>query len=152
MEKVENTMGGANTFELEGRIGDLELKLGGNLQEQIKNTTQIFNEKIETMQNSTSLIKNSVSNLIQGELIFNISKKISCRRVIIDKVGPTNFQLKRILGQEKIHLEMGMMKSNISTASVKTEDAIAQSQALGDALAGSFQQYAMVTSQIYGLR
>ena len=43
MEKVENTMGGANTFELEGRIGDLELKLGGNLQEQIKNTTQIFN-------------------------------------------------------------------------------------------------------------
>lgn len=69
MEKVENTMGGANTFELEGRIGDLELKLGGNLQEQIKNTTQIFNEKIETVQNSTSLIKNSVSTLIQGELI-----------------------------------------------------------------------------------
>jgi len=120
MEKVENTMGGANTFELEGRIGDLELKLGGNLQEQIKNTTQIFNKKIETVQNSTSSIKNSVSTLIQG--------------------------------QEKIKLEMGMMKSNISTASVKTEDAIAQSQALGDALAGSFQQYAMVTSQIYGLR
>ena len=69
MEKVENTMGGANTFELEGRIGDLELKLGGNLQEQIKNTTQIFNKKIETVQNSTSSIKNSVSTLIQGELI-----------------------------------------------------------------------------------
>ena len=91
MEKVENTMGGANTFELEGRIGDLELKLGGNLQEQIKNTTQIFNEKIETVQNSTSSIKNSVSTLIQGELIIIIIFSISNNKLIIDKFGPTKF-------------------------------------------------------------
>ena len=60
-------MGGANTFELEGRIGDLELKLGGNVEQQIKNTTQIFNKKIETIQNSTTELKTSVASLTQGQ-------------------------------------------------------------------------------------
>ena len=36
--------------------------------------------------------------------------------------------------------------------SIRVEDASAQSAALGDALAGSFQQYAMVSQQIYGLK
>ena len=39
LDKVEDTMGGANAFELEGRIGELELKFDGNVNDKLKNTT-----------------------------------------------------------------------------------------------------------------
>ena len=54
--------------------------------------------------------------------------------------------------QEEMKIEQNATEAAVTEVSVKVEDAIAQASALGDALAGSFQQYAMVTSQIYGLR
>lgn len=120
LDKVEDTMGGANAFELEGRIGELELKFDGNVDAKLKNTTANFDAKLSALAADTAEMNNTMGNLKQT--------------------------------QTQLLTTQNATSVTLSGLSVKVEDAIAQSSALGDALAGSFQQYAMVTSQIYGLR
>ena len=117
---VEEHMGGATAFELESRIGDLELRWDGNVDEKIENVTLTFDKRLEEM--STETIAT-----IQEDL-------------------------------EKMSTASDAMKENVeksltavSDLSVRVETAVAQSGALGDALAGTFQQYASLNSQIYQL-
>ncbi|CBY41817.1 unnamed protein product, partial [Oikopleura dioica] len=117
---VEEHMGGATAFELESRIGDLELRWDGNVDEKIENVTLSFDKRLEEM--STETIAT-----IQEDL---------------EKMSAAS-------GEMKTTLEKSL--TAVSDLSVRVESAVAQSGALGDALAGTFQQYASLNSQIYQL-
>lgn len=120
LEQVQDTMGGANSFELESRIGDLELRFDDNLEEKLSNTTAIFDLRFSEIETVAADMNSTLLTLADVHDEFRDAQNYSSTLV-----------------------------GNLAN---KVEDAIAQSAALGDALAGSFQQYAMVTSQIYGLR
>ncbi|CAG5089883.1 Oidioi.mRNA.OKI2018_I69.PAR.g12390.t1.cds [Oikopleura dioica] len=114
---VEEHMGGATAFELESRIGDLELRWDGNVDEKIENVTVIFDKRLEEMATETI-------GTIQEDLT-KISTKTDTLQTSVE--------------------------TSVADLSVRVETAVAQSGALGDALAGTFQQYASLSSQIYQL-
>ena len=109
-----------------GRVGDLELRFynAENIDEKIANTTALVNQEIATLKAENFEMTSSM-----------------------------NSSMTQILGgQAEIQDTLNVTTKNMVELNLKVQDATSQSSALGDALAGTFQQYAMLSGQIYGLR